>query len=146
MFVNNESCNLTNEQIKKIEEVKNAKFVCDTQLPTKNGNWSDIPVSIFYGNKEHPVSKSRYFGIFFDENNKIMITDGSSVVDSLISAVCSDDGEIIYSRYRHDYRISKDESVFIDGGRNYIRSNTSNVVNLTIKNGELKCYDEKENE
>ena len=36
--------------------------------------------------------------------------------------VVAANGDVIYSRYRHDYRHSPDGSVWIDGGRDYTRS------------------------
>ena len=41
-------------------------------------------------------------------------------------------GDIIYSQYRHDYVKSEDDSVFIDGGRDYTRSGGGKFVTLRI--------------
>ena len=130
--------------IKKIEEMKNAKYVCETCLRNVDGGWANQPVAIFYGAEEHPVSKSRYFGLYVYMQDRVMITNGQSAVDEPIQGIIADDGEIIYSRYRHDFRRSKDGSVFIDGGRDYIRSSVlpeDRHVTLRIVDGELIVED-----
>jgi hypothetical protein len=96
---------------------------------------------VFRGETEHPDSKSRYFGVYLDEQNRVMITNAQSAVDEEITGVVADDGEIIYSRYRHDFRQSADGSVFVDGGRDYIRSSVlpeDRYVTLRIVEDELK--------
>jgi hypothetical protein len=45
-----------------------------------------------------------------------------SATEKTITGVKADNGDVIYSRYRHDYRTSQDESVFIDGGRDYLKT------------------------
>jgi len=134
----------TPEGIAKIEELRNAKYVCETCVKTKGG-WSNQPVAIFYGAEEHPVSKSRYFGLYRDLQGQIMITNGQSAVDETINGVIADDGEIIYSRYRHDFRRSFDNSVFVDGGRDYLKSSLlsqDRYVILHIVDGELIVKEE----
>lgn len=124
------------ENIKKIESVKNAVYVCDTEM-------KDILVSIFYGDTPHPVSNSRYFGLYYTpEDNILMITDGSFVETQTFYGAVANNGDVIYSRYRHDYRSSPDDSVFIDGGRAYTRTNTKNIVSLKVTDGILKIEGE----
>jgi hypothetical protein len=43
----------------------------------------------------------------------------------------------VVSGYRHDYRTSSDGSAFIDGGRDYTRTNRK-PIELTMVDGELK--------
>ena len=38
-----------------------------------------------------------------------------------IAGIVANNGDVIYSRYRHDCRWSPDNSVMIDGGRDYTR-------------------------
>jgi hypothetical protein len=126
-----ESSTIRPTSIKIIEEKKNAKYVCDTEL-------NDIKMVIFYGDEEHPVSKSRYFGIYFSPvDNTAMITDGSFVEQQEFVGAVANNGDIIYSHDRHDYRTSPDESVFIDGGRSYTKTNCPNTVILTVSDGFL---------
>jgi hypothetical protein len=137
--INIESTIFTAEGIAKIEELRKSKYVCETCINV-GGEWVNRPVAIFYGQEEHPVSKSRYFGLYVTEEDKVYVINGQTAVDEPITGVIADDGEIIYSRYRHDFRKSKDGSVFIDGGRDHIRSSVlsqDRYVTLTIDNGNL---------
>lgn len=115
-------------------KTKSAKYVIDTE---KEG----FPCAVFYGDEAHPVSNSRYFILYTTASSafgsKLWIADGSFIEDQEIVGVIADDSEVIFSRYRHDYRTSTDGSVFIDGGRAYTRSNTDNFVTIKIKYGEV---------
>lgn len=115
-------------KIDVIEEHYNAKFVGDFCVKTKGGGWSEIPVAVFYQpNPDFSKGHTHYFGIFCDPQNKLMITDASSAFDEPIEGIIADNGEVIFSRYRHDYRSSMDRSVTIDGGRDYLRCGGSRV-------------------
>ena len=68
-----------------------------------------------------------------------MVSDGISVTEEPIVGIIDDD-EVIYSRYRHDYRVGK-TGIMIDGGRDYIRSSNADpdkYVNLVIREGVLE--------
>lgn len=121
----------TPEGIAKIEETKNAKFVCDTCLRGKRGGWMNSSVAVFW-NKDPaniPVGGSAWFGLFYRidicppdfKRGPLMITNAISAVETKIVGVMADNGDVIYSRYRHDYRHSPDKTVWIDGGRDYTR-------------------------
>lgn len=126
----------TKEQVTKIENLKNAKYVCATEF-------KGLPVEVFYGAEAHPISGSRYFALYYTGiDNNLMITNGAFIEDQKINAVESDDGEIIYSRYRHDFVSSKDGSVSIDGGREYTRylsdGKAPKTLLLQVKEGILQ--------
>jgi hypothetical protein len=127
-------------QIEKIEKAKKAKYLLDTE-------YKDVHVAVFYGEEDHPVSKSRYFALYFSYEDiempgKIMIADGSFIEDQKIVAAVSDDGEVILSRYRHDFVESEDGSVFIDGGRSYYRTNKpGRLFRIEVKDGETTFSD-----
>lgn len=122
--------------IKKVEEIRNAKYVGDFCIKTPNGNWSDMPVAVFY-QETPPEGYGHYFGLF-TRNGSPLICDASSTVGIPIAAVQADDGEIIYSRFRHDFRTSRDGTVSIDGGRDYtkVMGKFSSLI-LTIEDGEV---------
>lgn len=140
MNIINEPYVFTKEQINKICELKEAEYVCDTTL--KNG----ADCSVFYGKIAHPVSNSRYFGLYqHPMSGSIYICDGSSIEDLEITGVIANNGDVIYSRTRHDYRYSPDGSVWIDGGRDYTRSGVyppEKFVKLHVVDGKLKVKDE----
>jgi len=140
MNILNEPYLLSKENIEKICQIKDAEYVCDTTL--KNG----ADCSVFYGKVAHPVSNSRYFGIYRHPlNNSIYICDGSSVEELDFTGITADNGDIIYSRTRHDFRTSPDGSVWIDGGRDYVRSGvyeTNKFVKMCVINGKLQLKED----
>lgn len=118
--------------ISKVEQLKDAKYVGDFCLKNSMGGWSDMPVSVFYQRNPAP-EHGRYFGLFMRDGN-IMICDASSTVGIPIQGVQAESGEVIYSRFRHDFRFTTCGSVFVDGGRDYLRaSHGAKFVTLMIE-------------
>jgi hypothetical protein len=138
-MIRNEPVLFSKEQVKKIELVRNAKYVCTTEH-------ENICVEVFYGSKPHHVSGSRYFGLYRTSfTDELMITSGAFIEDQKIAAIVSDNGEIIYSRYRHDYVKSSDGTVFIDGGRAYTKCSMvppERRVTLIVRDGVLKVQND----
>jgi hypothetical protein len=134
-MIRNNPVLFSKEQIEKIETLKNAKYVCSTEH-------QGLCIEVFYADEPHPDSGSRYFGLYkAGRTGDLMITNGAFIEDQLINGIIADDGEIIYSRYRHDYCVSADDSVFIDGGRAYTRSSLvdeTRMVTLIVKDGILQ--------
>ena len=142
MLINTESALFTDEHIDAICKKYDARYIMDTERDS-------VHCAIFYSRLPHPDSGSRYFAMYITPwTQELIITDGSWIEDEEIVGIIADDGEIIYSRYRHDYRISTDESVFIDGGREYTRMplvGPERMVRLTVFKGRLEVWfkDEK---
>lgn len=132
------------ETIEKIAKLKDAVFVCEIQIK-QNGDWSDGPVALFYGKETHPVSNSRYFGIFF-RNNTPFICDGQSAVDGDFVGIVDED-VVYFSSARHHF--NKTPNGFaIDGGRSYYRiignkKGFPKTVKLYIEDGVVKIRDEE---
>lgn len=104
-------------------------------------NWSDQPVDVFYQpNPDVSKGHSHYFGMFRTFEGQAMITNAESAFSEPITGLLTDDGEVIVSRYRHDY-VEKGPYM-IDGGRNYLRTSGSNsdgkLVRVTVVNGEFQ--------
>lgn len=120
--------------IAKCERHYNGVFVGDFCLKDRKGGWVNDPVAVFW--IQHPTKPeySNYLGIFVREdeagNSGMYLTDGQSAFCEGIDAIVGSDGEVLYSRYRHDFRSLKDGSGCIDGGRDYTRT-------LSGANGEL---------
>ena len=94
-------------------------------------------MSIFYVAVPKNPNYSNYFALF-KRGNHTLITDGISATQGTIVAVKADNGEIIYSRYRNDFRGAKDGSVWIDGGRDYTRTSSfKDTIGLRIVDGEI---------
>lgn len=132
MNFESKSAMFSDENIAAIEKVRNCRYVIDTEH-------QDVHVAIFYGDKEHPDSGSRYFALYYTPENKLMITDGSFIEDQDLVGVLAKDGEVIYSRYRHDYVTSADGTAMVDGGRAYLKSSLSPKVRITVVNGYAKA-------
>ncbi len=136
-----ESERFSPEQLEKIEAHYGAKYVCETCLLAKGGGWINSSVSIFYQTNPDKVPEggSQWFGLFFkltnpldeDSPRQLCIVNAISAVGKDIAGIVADNGDVIYSRYRHDCRWSPDGSVMIDGGRDYTR--TSAVPNGWVK-------------
>ena len=132
----------------KVEKKYNVKFVCETPIKLKNA-WRDYSSLIFYGEKHPEGSNYMALSFTYDGEGKfcdLVVSDGISVTDCDIVGIVDGD-QIIYSRYRHDYRFAKDGS-FIDGGRDYIRSNVTDInklVYMKIIDGKLVEVNSNEN-
>lgn len=132
-----------NFNVDVVEARYNAKFVGQLCLKTVNGMWGENVADVYYvQNPDTSLGHSHYFALF-GRGESVYITRGDSAVEPIISAVVANDGEIIYSAYRHDYRISKDNSVFIDGGRDYTRAGR-NTIGLKVVDGEWYELEEED--
>jgi hypothetical protein len=126
---------LTGIDIQKIEKRFSAKYLMESPIKNKHG-WREEPSLIFYTEKPHPQG-SNWFAIS-RSNDSYVITDAKDAIEESFVAVRADNGDIVYSRCRHDYRSSPDGSVWIDGGRDYFRTSALNkVVQLKVDGGEL---------
>lgn len=120
----------------KIEEHYDASYVCEACI-RNGGEWRTAPSLIFYNRVAHPQG-SNYFAVSFDRGG-LVVTDGLSAVESGFTGIRADNGDIIYSRHRHDCRWSEDGSVMIDGGRDYFRCNdATRLVQLEVVDGVLR--------
>ena len=106
--------------VKKVEEKYNAKYVGDFCLKTKNGNWSESPAAIFWQETPPIEGYCNYFGLIVQDGT-IYITSGASAFSEPIEGVVARNGEVNFSRYRHDFHYSEDGSIAVDGGRDYLR-------------------------
>lgn len=127
--------------VAKVEQVKNAKYVGEFSLKTKDGGFSNQPALVFYQKEAHPQG-SNYFALFYKFSHKgfpasLMITDTlSSIEDPRVGILNERTGNILYSAYRHDYQFLDEH--MIDGGAEYTRSSLNGkLVNFTIVDGEI---------
>lgn len=118
MQILNECTWLKPEGIKIIEDKYNAKYVFESCLKLKDGGWCNMPVAIFYTEEAHPEG-SNYFGLYLTDFGDLMITNGISATEPFNALLV--DGDVVYSRYRHDYREHK--RAIVDGGRDYFKHN-----------------------
>ena len=116
---------------KKVEAKYNAKYIGDFALKTRDGNWAEMPAQVYWQPTPPVEGYSNYFGIIV-RGESVYITSAQSIADEEISAIRSGD-EILYSRYRWDYRKTKDGKSAIDGGRDYTKWNSMPEEFLTLK-------------
>lgn len=69
--------------------------------------------------RPHPEHNNYYFGLYTDEDNRMMICKADSIEKYNFGMISDSKEEWVYSRSHHDY--VKTETGFIDGGRKYIR-------------------------
>lgn len=137
--IRNDGTSITGIVISAAEKHYNAKFVMDTSVDLGNG-WIG-PVALFYGEWEHPVSKSRYFALRVADSKAkpgeqtVYIMNGQSAVDHTYDGLVLDD-EVYISRYRHDFRAVGPD--YIDGGLDYTRlvGLSLPIVKFNIVDGE----------
>lgn len=138
MNIHNECTWLKPDGIAKVENMYNAKYVFESCLKTVSGDWCNFPAAIFYTETAHPEG-SNYFGLYRSPlNNQLMIADGISATEPFNAIQIGDD--IIYSRYRHDYREYND--AIVDGGRDYFKHNgMGQTVILRVNKDKLEVAD-----
>ena len=105
------------------------KYVCTSALGGET-----MAMDIFYRDTPHPEFGNRYFGLFIDQQDRVMITNADRIEGAEFAMIEDSDGNLHYSAHRHDCKIIGDK--MIDGGRAYIRS-SGDVVLYKVRDGEL---------
>lgn len=123
MIVNTSCSFLKPENIETIEREYNAKYILESDLLGRDGYsgatfWANKPAAIFYTEEAHPKG-SNYFALYF-RGDTLMITDGLPSINNVVFQGLEAEGEVEYSRYRHDFREVKN-GAFVDGGRDYFK-------------------------
>lgn len=142
MKILNEALFLTDVDIEKVEKKFKAKYVYETSL--KQGDaWRYEPSLIFYTEEPHPQG-SNWFAISKSSGDYVISNALETVMEPIV-AVVAENQDVIYSRYRHDYRTSPDKSVWIDGGRDYFRG-SGKAITLKVNNDKLEIQDATQNQ
>lgn len=110
----------TGINIRIAEDHMNAVYITDMSIRHSDGIWSDRPYSVFWQKTPAKPEYSNYF-CFATHGGKVYINSGASAAAEDFTGMRAATGEIIYSRFGHDFRHSTDGSTFIDGGRDYTR-------------------------
>lgn len=138
MNILNECTFLKPEGIYKIEDAYNAKYVFESCIKHKDGGWCNFPCAIFYTETPHPKG-SNYFGVFVNESGDFMITNGISATEPFDALQAGD--EVIYSRYRHDFR--EHNGYMVDGGRDYFRRSADGTpIKLQVNKDKLEIVND----
>lgn len=126
-------------QVRRLEA--DALYVGDFAVRSSKGIWSSIPVAVFYTPKPREGYTNHYFGVYKSQVRHDMptwmICDATSVATHLWHGL-EMKGEVIFSRWRHDFRCFSFGGPYVDGGADYTR-----VVGLTnlAKNVSLRLVD-----
>ncbi len=128
---------LSKAGIELAEKQYNAKYMGGWCIKDKHGNWSELPVDVFYQpNPNRELGHSHYFGLF-GRGNEIMITDAQSAFSKVPLLGILEDGLVYVSRFRHD-AVATPLGKFIDGGRDYIHSNfAGNFIKVSVYDHEF---------
>jgi len=105
--------------IREIEKKYKAKYIMDSCLKTDSGQWANFPAAFFYTEEKHPQG-SNYFAFY--SMGGTFITDGFRISEGEFDGLLFEDGELMHSRYRHDY--FEYRCSMVDGGRDYFRTST----------------------
>jgi hypothetical protein len=121
--------------IKKAEELYSekdgvpVKHVCTTEF-------NDVIADIFYRDTPHPIFGNKYFAVYFRDRDDVPYIANADQIEKLtFGMVENDDGDMEYSRSRHDYKEFKNGNM-IDGGRDYIRS-SGKVKIYVLRDGKM---------
>lgn len=117
------------------------RFLAELTTRDHRGIWSEVPRAIFWQEKLIDPTHSHYFGVFSSGRRgqeSAMITDGSSVAEVVWHGLQAASGEIIFSRFRHDFRESRDGTCTVDGGQDYGKySGNGRPVSIRIVDGQF---------
>ena len=127
-------------QISLIEQKYQATYMGYWCTKKPSHDWNESPVDVFYvENPDRTKGHTNYFGMFKREG-VVYITDASSAFNASIRGVLCEDGEVLVSRYRHDYVVK--DSHMVDGGRDYMRcSSNSPQAAVFVVNGKYVCVE-----
>lgn len=111
--------NLEHSNIRSVEQSRQCRYVCEWPL-LNDGNKPTETMLLFWNDVAHPQG-SNWMALFFHDGGWY-VRDGISASRHPIHCPVSQDGQVMLSKHRHDYRTSKDGSIAIDGGRDYTKT------------------------
>jgi len=130
--------------IEAVNKKYKSKYVGAFCLRDRDGDWINQPAYVFWQAKVPQPGFSNYFALVQGLDNQVLITSGESAFSEPIYCIVANDGEVIYSAYRHDFYQSRDGSAFIDGGRDYTRGSRVADAELRIIDGDFYLVDHHE--
>lgn len=118
----------SDKSIEVICQKYNATYIIDSCLRLGE-SWKNFPAAFFYTKEPHPDG-SNYFAIYRFEMeadyedpepkfNGFMIANGICITEGELNGFVFGDGELVHSRYRHDYFVHR--KAMVDGGRDYFK-------------------------
>ena len=110
---------VTPEGIRKVEENRSCRYVCEWNVLDAKGDPYGQPMMIFWNDVAHPQG-SNWMALYSDVGG-YYVRDGITASRLPIQAYVSDDGQAVFSKHRHDFRSSHDGTISVDGGREYTK-------------------------
>ena len=118
----------SDKSINVICQKYDATYIIDSCIRSGE-SWRNFPAAFFYTKEPHPQG-SNYFAIYKFEMeadyedpeptfNGFMITNGICITEGVFNGFLFEDGELVHSRFRHDYFVHRE--AMVDGGRDYFR-------------------------
>lgn len=125
---------------------RNAKFVAEINVPfakvPSSGElaWTEYPCIVLHS-EDMQKEGGHYVAIYQDPfNTKWVITACDEFAEGLEwYGAEADNGDVIWSKHKDDYRRSPDNSIWIQGGRKAWQSNGKKML-LKITNGTLNAF------
>lgn len=108
-----------NINVDSVEMRHDCRYVCEWPTIDKQGEISSHPSMIFWNDTAHPQGSN--WMALFKSNSEWYVKDGITASLLPICCIISKDREVLFSKHEHDYRTSKDGSITVDGGREYVR-------------------------
>ena len=105
------------------------KYVCSSAMGSEAQ-----AMDIFYRATPHHEFGNRYFGMYVDQKDRVMITNADRIEDAEFAMIEDTNGDLHYSAHRHDYKTV--DGKMVDGGRAYVRS-SGDTISYRVVNGEL---------
>lgn len=121
------------EQLYTEKDGVDVRYVCTSALGSEAR-----AMDIFYRETPHPEFGNRYFGLFRDNINRLMITNADRIEEVEFAMIEDSEGTLHYSAHRHDYK--EVDGKMIDGGRAYVRTDTKTHP-FVVKDGKLVKVD-----
>jgi hypothetical protein len=117
------------EQLYTEKDGVDVRYVCTSALGSEAR-----AMDIFYRETPHPEFGNRYFGLFMNDENRMLITNADRIEGAEFAMIKDSEGNLHYSAHRHDYKEVGDN--MIDGGRAYIRS-SGDVELYKVRDGKF---------
>ena len=108
--------------LRKLEERHQGIFIGSYARRLASGGWTEAPVCVFFvpfpdWSKGH----GHYLGVHADRDGALWLSNAGSIQETTWPAAVGQDGEVVVSRFRHDFQQTQDKTASIDGGQDYAR-------------------------
>jgi len=131
------------KQVQRLEP--ESFYVGDLAVRGLKGLWTDIPVAVFYTPEPREGRTNNYFGVYKSQTRRDMptwvICDATSAAEHVWGGL-EMKGEVIFSRWRYDFRLFSFGGPYVDGGPASPRGgglvSLTKPVSLRLVNGIFK--------